>query len=113
MLCTPTVCYVPLTRSVFTPQRAFIGIEASLAYAQLVRQQLPGFQVERGVIFQHAQGLMARYSVSWQGEDGQRHTIANSALCRFRGERLSQIGASQPVHRFRKLLEAPQKPTNT
>lgn len=111
-LCLPTICYYLLTRSAFTSQRAFIGIEAYLAYARLVRHQLPDLRIEQVVIFQQAKGLLARYRFSWQGRDGQRHALAGSAQCRFRGERLSQIGVAQPTQRLRTLLDASQGPTS-
>lgn len=105
-LCLPTVCYYALTRSAFSPEQAFIGIEAYLTYAQLVHQRLPDFHIDQVVIFQHAQGLIARYRVNWQGEDGQQ-TIVNSAMCRFSGERLRQIAVTVPTQRLRMLLEPP------
>lgn len=106
-LCMPTVSYYLLTRSVFTQDRAFIGIEALLGYAQLVQQQLPGFHIEHMVPFQHAQGLMARFNISWQGHDGQRQAIAGTATCRFHGERLRQIAIALPTQRLRELLKLP------
>ncbi len=112
ILCTPTLCYYPLTRSVFTRERAIIGIDAYLAYAQLVRQRLPGFQINQMVIFQHPKGLIARYMTSWQGQNGERQHITSSAICRFRGDRISQIGVAQPRERLRALLEKGQNQTS-
>lgn len=104
-LCTPTLCYYPLTRSIFTAERAFIGMDAYLDYARLVRRRLPGFRIDQVVIFQHTKGLITRYRASWQGSDGAWQHIANSAICRFRGERISQIGVAQPQARMQALVE--------
>jgi CheY-like chemotaxis protein len=108
-LCMPTICYYPLTRSIFMPERALIGIEAFLAYAQLVRQQLPDLQIKQMVIFPHTRGLMARYNIRWQGHDNRRPSLSGTAICRFRGERLSQIAISLPTQRLRALLERPSQ----
>lgn len=107
-LLTPDVGYYPLTHSVFTLQREILGIEAYLAYAQLVRSNLPGFRIEQVVIFHHPTGLIARYRISWQGQDGKRQHLAQSAVCRFRGAHITQIGVSQPTQRFRALLKKDQ-----
>ncbi|HEY7358642.1 MAG TPA: response regulator [Ktedonobacterales bacterium] len=104
-LCTPTLCYYLLTRSVFTPERALIGIDAYLTYAQLLRSRLPGFRVDHAVIFQHLKGLITRYRTSWQAPDGEWLHYSNSAICRFQGERISQIGVAQPRTRVQALVE--------
>lgn len=108
-LCTSTLCYYMLTRSVFTSERALIGIDAYLAYAQLLRSRLPGFQVDHVVNFQHLKGLITRYQTNWQAPDGEWLHYSNSAICRFQGARISQIGVAQPRALVQALVERTQK----
>jgi CheY-like chemotaxis protein len=107
-LCTEDVDYYPLTRSVFTTEREIKGIEAYLAYAQAARSRLSNFQIEGVVIFHHPMGLVARYVCSWQGKRSQRQWIAGSVMCRFRGERIHQIGVALNTHLLQHLLEQDQ-----
>jgi CheY-like chemotaxis protein len=110
-LCTPTLCYYMLTPSIFTHERALLGIDAYLAYAQLLRSRLPGFRIDHAVIFQHPKGLITRYQTSWQAPDGEWLHYSNSAICRFQGERISQVGVAQPRARVQALVERTQKGT--
>lgn len=108
-LCTPDVGYYPLTRSVFTRAREIKGINAYLAFAQQARSHLPDFAIERAIIFQRTKYPVTRYLASWRGPDGQRRGIAGSVVCRFRGERIFQIGVAQNTQRLQALLEAPKE----
>lgn len=110
VLCTSTVAYSPLTRSVFTKKRAILGIDAYLAYVRLVHQQLPASRMDQVVIVTHKGRLIARYLWSWQGPDGQRQQITGSIQCHFRGELVAQIGEALPTQRLHRLLEPPQAP---
>jgi CheY-like chemotaxis protein len=112
-LCIPMLCYYQLTRTDMMTERAFIGLEAYLTYAHRVRSRLPGFRIDQVVIFQHPKGLIARYRTSWQEPDGARLHLTNSAIYRFRGERISQIGVAQPRARLRALAERAQKQGGT
>lgn len=105
VLCTPTLTYYPLTRSVFTPARAILGLDAYLEYVHLVHQRLPNSRIEYVVVFAYKGRLIARYLWSWQGPDAQRQIITGSVQCRFRGERIEQIGEAFPTQRLRTLLE--------
>lgn len=111
-LLSPTMQYYPLTRTPFTSDRAIIGLEAYLAYAHLVREHLPGFQIEQAVLLHHRKGLLTRYQTNWQGRDGERRSFVSSAFCRFAGERISQIGVALPAQRVRRLLEEEQASTS-
>jgi CheY-like chemotaxis protein len=104
-LCAPTLSYYQLTRSGIMTERAFIGLEAYLTYAERVRSRLPGFRIDQVVILQHPKGLIARYRTSWQALDGARLHLTNSAIYRFRGERISQLGVAQPRVRLQALAE--------
>ena len=108
-LCTPTMCYYLLTRSAFSPERALIGIDAYLAYAQLLRSSLPGFQINYVAIFQHPKGLITRYQTNWQAPGGEWLHYSSSAICRFQGERISQIGVAQPRALVQALVERTPK----
>lgn len=102
-LCLPTLWYAPLTPGLFTT-KALHGIEDYVAYAQTVHQQLPGFHIEHAVVFKQQGRLVTRVGCSWHGREGQRLALAGSVLCRFAGERISQIGVSFNRHRLRALL---------
>ena len=104
-LCAPTLSYYQLTRTDIMTERAFIGLEAYLTYAQRVRSRLPGFRIDQVVILQQLKGLVARYRTSWQEPDGSRLSLANSAIYRFRGEHISQLGVAQPRARLKALAE--------
>lgn len=110
-LCTPGVCYYPLTRTPLTDARQMIGIEAYLTYVHQLHQRLPELRFEHVVIVQQGARLIARSMMSWQGEGGQRLQITGSLQCRFLGERISRIGEALPAKRLRELLEAQPPPT--
>jgi CheY-like chemotaxis protein len=112
-LCAPTLSYYQLTRSGLMTERAFIGLEAYLTYAQRVWSRLPGFRIDQVVILQHLKGLVACYRTSWQASDGARLSLANSAIYRFRGEHISQLGVAQPRARLQALAERAQKQGGT
>jgi CheY-like chemotaxis protein len=96
-LCTPTISYYPLNRSVFTRDRAVLGIEAFLAYVRLVHQSLPACRLEHIAIFLHRSRMIARYQVSWQGARDQRERVTGSVQCRFQGALITQI---VPLHQL-------------
>jgi CheY-like chemotaxis protein len=103
-LCLPTVQYVPLTTSRLTPIPLLEGIDASLAYAQAARAQLPGFRLDHCVVFEQRGQLVTRFGCSWQGRDGQQLSLVGSVVFRFAGERIAHIGVALPRHRLRALL---------
>jgi CheY-like chemotaxis protein len=112
-LCTPDVGYYPLTGSLFALAREIRGIDAYLTYAQQVRSRLPDFRIERVVIFYHPLDIVARARVSWRGHDGARQGLTGSVICRFRGERIFQIGVSFNWHRLQALLDPSREPPDT
>ena len=104
-LWTPEVAYLPLTRSLFTPARALFGQEAVLSHVQQALLVLPAFRICHRMVVPHQGEAMIRFRGSWQGPSGQRQQIAGSALFRFRGERISQIGVDLNTRRLRAILE--------
>ncbi len=106
-LCAPTIAYYPLTGSLFTQQRAILGLEAYLAHIRQVRQRLPGMRFEQVTFFEQSPRLIARFNASWQGPAGTRQWITGSIQCHFRNGRISQIGTTFPAQHLRRLLEPP------
>jgi CheY-like chemotaxis protein len=110
ILCAPTVAYYSLTHNVFTPQHAILGIEAYLVYLRLVRARLPVCRIEQVAIFAHRGRLRARHLCSWQTPVGRRVHLSWAVQCRFRGERITQVGEALPTRRLRELLETTEHP---
>ena len=104
-LCLPSVKYVPLTPSLFTPAPVLEGIDAYLAYAQAARIQFPDYHQEHRAVFEQRSGLITHFSTSWQGSEGQRLSMRGAVVCRFAGERIAQIGVALNQRRLRALLE--------
>lgn len=110
-LCVPDVRYSSRSWSVLMPERAIQGIEAYLAAVQAARRRLPGFQMTRMRIFQQPTGPVARYVASWQGPGSERHRIAGSVTCRFRGDRIAHISVALNMRLLHRLLEPDQDDT--
>lgn len=102
--CTEDITFYPPAGTSFSRLEPISGLDAYLAYAQESSALLPEPRFEEIVLYSRPDGLAARYTHSWRLADGQRQALAGSALFKFAGERIRQIGVSLNAALLQSLL---------
>jgi CheY-like chemotaxis protein len=104
LLLTEDVTFYLLRPRNFAFPRAVLGRERVIAFAQGWLERVPGCQIEGFNVLRGKHDMGARFQWSMPMPDGNREKFIGSAILRFQGERVHQIGVTLNTWKLAELL---------